>query len=156
MVQKMYEKLKKRKANNKGFSLIEMIIVIAIMAILIAIIAPNLVTYLSSADSTKNAAAAKTAYSNANTSLVNYRVANGSIVKDGEYTVVVADASGTLKMTVTSPVGGTTGAFSDYSTFFNLDELGDGATFKITVASGAATSVVYTPAGSAITYTYPN
>ena len=34
------------KKNNKGFSLIELIIVIAIMAILVAIIAPNLTKYL--------------------------------------------------------------------------------------------------------------
>lgn len=36
------------KKNNKGFSLIELIIVIAIMAVLIAIIAPNLTKYLGS------------------------------------------------------------------------------------------------------------
>lgn len=35
-----------RKTYNKGFSLIELIIVIAIMAILVAIIAPNLTKYL--------------------------------------------------------------------------------------------------------------
>ncbi len=34
------------KKDNKGFSLIELIIVIAIMAILVAIIAPNLTKYL--------------------------------------------------------------------------------------------------------------
>ena len=33
--------MKKIKSNNKGFSLIELIIVIAIMAVLVAIIAPN-------------------------------------------------------------------------------------------------------------------
>ena len=37
-----------KKMNNKGFSLIELIIVIAIMAILVAIIAPNLTKYLRS------------------------------------------------------------------------------------------------------------
>lgn len=37
-----------KKINNKGFSLIELIIVIAIMAILVAIIAPNLTKYLGS------------------------------------------------------------------------------------------------------------
>lgn len=42
-----------RRNNNKGFSLIELIIVIAIMAILVAIIAPNLTKYLSK--SKKNA-----------------------------------------------------------------------------------------------------
>lgn len=41
------------RRNNKGFSLIELIIVIAIMAILVAIIAPNLTKYLSK--SKKNA-----------------------------------------------------------------------------------------------------
>ena len=35
-----------KKMNNKGFSLIELIIVIAIMAVLVAIIAPNLTKYL--------------------------------------------------------------------------------------------------------------
>ena len=35
-----------KKTNNKGFSLIELIIVIAIMAVLVAIIAPNLTKYL--------------------------------------------------------------------------------------------------------------
>ena len=35
-----------KKLNNKGFSLIELIIVIAIMAVLVAIIAPNLTKYL--------------------------------------------------------------------------------------------------------------
>lgn len=35
------------RRNNRGFSLIELIIVIAIMAILVAIIAPNLTKYLS-------------------------------------------------------------------------------------------------------------
>ena len=40
--------MKKIKSNNKGFSLIELIIVIAIMAVLVAIIAPNLTKYLGS------------------------------------------------------------------------------------------------------------
>ena len=40
--------MKKITKNNKGFSLIELIIVIAIMAVLVAIIAPNLTKYLGS------------------------------------------------------------------------------------------------------------
>ena len=38
-----------RKLNNKGFSLVELIIVIAIMAILVAIIVPNFLQYLDKA-----------------------------------------------------------------------------------------------------------
>ena len=41
----------KKPTNNKGFSLIELIIVIAIMAVLVAIIAPNLTKYLGSSKS---------------------------------------------------------------------------------------------------------
>lgn len=43
--------MKKITKNNKGFSLIELIIVIAIMAVLVAIIAPNLTRYLGSSKS---------------------------------------------------------------------------------------------------------
>lgn len=41
-------KVRCMKKDNKGFSLIELIIVIAIMAVLVAVIAPNLSKYLSS------------------------------------------------------------------------------------------------------------
>ena len=40
------------KTDNKGFSLIELIIVIAIMAVLVALIAPNLTKYLGSSKKT--------------------------------------------------------------------------------------------------------
>ena len=43
---KFMENLKKKKANNKGFSLVELIIVIAIMAILVGIVGTQVVPYL--------------------------------------------------------------------------------------------------------------
>ena len=41
-------KVRCMRKDNRGFSLIELIIVIAIMAVLVAVIAPNLSKYLSS------------------------------------------------------------------------------------------------------------
>lgn len=54
--------MKKMKDNNKGFTLMELIIVVAIMAILIALIAPNLTGFLDSATSTSYEANAKSCY----------------------------------------------------------------------------------------------
>lgn len=56
--------MKERKMNNKGFSLVELIIVIAIMAILIVVLAPQYLKYVErSRNSTdlQNATALKTA-----------------------------------------------------------------------------------------------
>lgn len=43
---KLQEKLQNRKQNNKGFSLVELIIVIAIMAILIGIVGTQVIPYI--------------------------------------------------------------------------------------------------------------
>ena len=67
---KLLEKLKNRKSNNKGFSLVELIIVIAIMAILIGIVGTQVVPYLNKSKVSKDrelmnsfSTAAMTAYS---------------------------------------------------------------------------------------------
>ena len=52
----------KKKMNNKGFTLMELIIVVAIIAILIALIAPALTGFLDNATSTSYASNAKNCY----------------------------------------------------------------------------------------------
>lgn len=72
------------KKNDRGFSLIEMIIVIAITAVLVAIIAPNLTRYLSKSrerTDDANAAQIKKIYEQA-LALINVEVAepDGSVI----------------------------------------------------------------------------
>lgn len=53
----------KKRLNKKGFTLIELIVVIAILAILAAILIPSLTNYIKKATDTKNAANCRSAYS---------------------------------------------------------------------------------------------
>ena len=95
--------MNKIKSNNKGFSLIELIIVIAIMAVLVAIIAPNLTKYLGSS---------KTNTDKKNLDEVKTQVLNAiSDAQTNDITVptvtLKVDASGSA----VSVTGGDTGSF---------------------------------------------
>lgn len=58
-LQKMRSKLMQKLKNKKGFTLVEMIVVLAIIAILIALIAPNVSRLVGNAQGTSDAAKSK-------------------------------------------------------------------------------------------------
>lgn len=85
--------MKNNKLNNKGFSLVELIIVIAIMAILAAALAPQLIKYIEksrvSTDKT-SCASIKSAFDSAS---ADETVFKEVVAKAGTQTVTITDSS---------------------------------------------------------------
>ena len=73
----MLKNLKNRLNESKGFSLVELIVVIAIMVILIALLVPNVVGYISKAQDSANLSAAKSIYNALNTAVIDYKAQKG-------------------------------------------------------------------------------
>lgn len=127
------------KLNNKGFTLMELIIVVAIMAILIALIAPNLVGFLDKADETSLKANAKSCYTAAAAWATQARI-DGITIKDGSCTVQKSTTDSTDYKGLVDVVN--TANFSD------KDKV------EITFKDKKVTKVVWT-AGNGGTATYP-
>ena len=72
-----------KKNRNCGFSLIELIIVVAIMAVLVAVIAPNLTKYLAKSKYNTDLHNADELAGMIQTCITDYEVTNGEFIKSG-------------------------------------------------------------------------
>lgn len=121
-----------KKINNKGFSLVELIIVIAIMAVLVGVLAPQFVKYVEQSRRSKDVQNA-----------ANLQVAYLADIADGEITAdrtLVTVAAGNLPSTV-SAVPVVSGRF--YTTtpvYYVTLDVADG-TCDIYVGNTGATAV---------------
>lgn len=125
-----------KKDSNKGFTLMEMIIVIAIIAILIALIAPNLISYLNTANETKVKANAKVCYTSANAWVAQMKVA-GEAVGKGEITYTGGTETptkkdGTITVKSTAKLDNSIGAKNWPTTESVVLEFKDGVCVKAT------------------------
>jgi prepilin-type N-terminal cleavage/methylation domain-containing protein len=73
----------KKEMNNKGFSLVELIVVIAIMAVLMAVLAPSLLRYVENSRKQKDASAASEVLNAVNIALSTESINTEAINKAG-------------------------------------------------------------------------
>ena len=84
-----------KKMNNKGFSLVELIIVIAIMAVLMGVLAPQFLKYVESSRKQKDESAAEEVRNATEIAMSNEKI----------YQYFVNDLSGSAKVTVSTTGG---------------------------------------------------
>lgn len=131
-----------KKMNNKGFSLIELIIVIAIMAILVAIIAPNLTKYLGKSKKKTDAKNADEIAQQLQTAITDYETDNGELCADTKNVKLKWTAPATAvddHGTAAAPAGFLTIVNDNITNSTKSKENGNFATAIISKASGKYT-----------------
>lgn len=88
-----------KKMNNKGFSLVELIIVIAIMAVLMGVLAPQFLKYVESSRQQKDESAVSEV-ENAAKIACSVEDVYKAVVSEGGATVAVSDGSITANPTI--------------------------------------------------------
>lgn len=123
--------LKKTKKNQKGFTLIELIVVIAIIGILAAMLVPSMTGYLKRARETRFTADARTFYTAAQAAVTSIEGQDGKITSP----ITQADEKEGNKKVV-----------DEIKSLMGATAI-NGVTYKITVSEGAVTAFTFTKDG---------
>lgn len=136
----MLNKIRKLR-EKKGFTLVELIVVIAIIAILTAVIVPLVGRYSAQATYTTLQQAAKTVSNNTNTVISDVTMM-GSVISS--VTIEGSKSGGTLS--ITDSVGTTPADFKTKLKTSLQDAVPDGAHFFITISTNTVSGVIYATA----------
>jgi len=137
----------KKESNNKGFSLVELIIVVAIMAILMVVLAPTFTKYVDRSRQSSDASSVASIVSAMETGLADATDYPG--ITDGKYVVTITDgASGSSAtgLTVSNSTGGATPGSSAKNDMEKAikDACGDLAKIKRTAKKWGSNNIVIT------------
>lgn len=128
----MKKYLKQLKSNKKGFTLIEMIVVIAIIGVLAAILVPSMAGYLESAKGARKEANAKTVYTAAQVAVTSLETTGK--VENTTHSIPASDKISELHTKIQSLIGKT-----NYDKFDQIDvTVADGAVIKVVVREKGA------------------
>lgn len=141
-------KRNKKKSNNKGFSLVELIIVIAIMAILSGALAPQLIKYIDRSRKAADVQTAQTIATAVNTALAN-ESAYDSVVDGATIDITTLSSSTTDIGKAVYSVLGANPVPKYKKTIYTKFWV------KFTVSSGDKSFVVYTTDGTDNNTLYP-
>ena len=138
------------KKNNKGFSLVELIIVIAIMAILAGALAPSLIKYINKSRRSSDISNADTIRSAIQTALSNedaYDSAQSNTDSDSKITDIISNLltnygefSTELGNTISDP--GTTKYFLKGGNYYVTIDMSDNNEVTVVASSGSSSEAI--------------